>query len=119
ALAEHKAEIDTIAGNTNEPAFGNVIGAMELAGRKLDRVASVFYNLAGSHTNDALQAIEREMAPRMARHGNEIVLNEKLFRRIGELNERRDALDLSPEEARLLERYHTRFVRSGAALEPE
>ncbi len=119
AIAEHKAEIDAIAGNTNEPAFGNVIGALELAGHKLDRVASVFYNIAGSHTNEVLQAIEREMAPRLARHGNEIVLNEKLYLRIRELYERRDELDLTPEEARLLERYHTRFVRSGAALGPE
>jgi peptidyl-dipeptidase Dcp len=119
AIAEHKAEIDTIAGNSNEPSFGNVIGAMELAGRKLDRVASVFYNLCGSHTNDALQAIERDIAPVLARHGSEILLNEKLFNRIGELHERRDELDLTAEEKRLLERYHTRFVRSGAALAPD
>jgi peptidyl-dipeptidase Dcp len=119
AIAEHKAEIDTIAGNSNEPSFGNVIGAMELAGRKLDRVASVFYNLCGSHTNDALQAIERDIAPVLARHGSEILLNEKLFNRIRELHERRDELDLTAEEKRLLERYHTRFVRSGAALAPD
>jgi peptidyl-dipeptidase Dcp len=118
-IAEHKAEIDTIAGNTNEPSFGNVIGALELAGRKLDRVATVFYNLSAADTNDALQQIERDIAPVMARHGNEIVLNEKLFNRIRELFERRDELDLSEEEARVLERYHTRFVRSGANLGPD
>jgi peptidyl-dipeptidase Dcp len=116
AIAEHKAEIDAIAGNRDAPTFGNTIEAMELAGRKLDRVTSVFYNLTGSDTNDALQQIERDIAPVMARHGNEIVLNEKLFIRIRELFERRDELDLSAEELRVLERYHTRFVRSGANL---
>ena len=119
AIAEHKAEIDAIAGSKNEPTFGNTIAAMELAGARLDRVAAVFYNLTGSDTNDALQAIERDIAPVMARHGNEIVLNEKLFRRIRELFERRGELDLLPEEARLLDRYHTRFVRSGASLASE
>ena len=116
AIAEHKAEIDAIAGNPDAATFGNTIEAMELAGRKLDRVTSVFYNLTGSDTNDALQQIERDIAPIMARHGNEIVLNEKLFARIRELFERRDELDLSVEELRVLERYHTRFVRSGANL---
>jgi len=116
AIAEHKAEIDAIAGNPDAATFGNTIEAMELAGRKLDRVTSVFYNLTGSDTNDALQQIERDVAPIMARHGNEIVLNEKLFVRIRELFERRDELDLSVEELRVLERYHTRFVRSGANL---
>jgi len=116
AIAEHSAEIDAIAGNPDAATFGNTIEAMELAGRKLDRVTSVFYNLTGSDTNDALQQIDREIAPIMARHGNEIVLNEKLFARIRELYERRDELDLSAEELRVLERYHTRFVRSGANL---
>ena len=119
AIAEHKAEIEAIAGSKDAPSFSNTVAAMELAGAKFDRVASVFYNLAGADTNDELQAIEREIAPVMARHGNEIVLNEKLFGRIRELYERRDELDLSPEEARLLDRYHTRFVRSGANLAPE
>jgi peptidyl-dipeptidase Dcp len=119
AIAEHKTEIDTIAGNPDGETFANTIGALELAGRKLDRVASVFYNLAGSNTNDALQKVERDIAPVMARHSNEIVLNEKLFGRIRELNEQRDDLDLSPEEVRVLDRYHTRFVRSGANLGAE
>jgi peptidyl-dipeptidase Dcp len=119
AIAEHKAEIEAIAGSRNEPSFASTIAAMELAGARLDRVAAVFYNLTGADTNDALQAIERDIAPVMARHGNEIVLNEKLFIRIRELFERRDEIDLSPEEARVLERYHTRFIRSGANLAPE
>jgi peptidyl-dipeptidase Dcp len=119
AIAEHKAEIDTIAGSQNAATFGNTIAALELAGAKLDRVASVFYNLSGSHTNDALQEIERKMAPVMARHNNEILLNEKLFARIREIYERRAKLGLSPEELRVLDRYHTRFVRNGANLPPE
>jgi peptidyl-dipeptidase Dcp len=75
-IAEHLAEVATIAGNPQPATFANTIGALELAGRRLDRVASVFYNLAGSNTNEDLQKIERDIAPVMARHGNEIVLNE-------------------------------------------
>jgi peptidyl-dipeptidase Dcp len=116
AIAEHRAEVNAVADSKDAPTFANTIDAMELAGRRLRDVAAVFYNLTGAHTNDALQKIEREIAPVMARHRNEIHLNEKLFRRIEDLYQRRDQLGLSPEEARVLDRFHTRFVRSGAQL---
>jgi peptidyl-dipeptidase Dcp len=119
AIAGHRAEINAIADSTDTPSFANTIDALELSGHRLRDVAAVFYNLTGAHTNDALQKIERDIAPVMARHRNETYLNENLFRRIEELNERRDKLDLSQEEARVLDRYHTRFVRSGARLAPE
>jgi peptidyl-dipeptidase Dcp len=118
AIAEHRAEIDRIANGPAVPTFENTIAAMELAGRKLDQVATVFYNLSGAHTNDALQAIERDMAPLMARHSNEILLNEKLFARIKALYDQRDMLGVDTESHRVLERYHIRFVRSGANLAP-
>ncbi|HWT29578.1 MAG TPA: M3 family metallopeptidase, partial [Propylenella sp.] len=119
ALAEQRAEIDAIVADAATPDFDNTIAALERSGRRLSRVASVFFNLAGSHTNDALQAIEREMAPRLAQHRNAIYLNEALFRRVDNLAQRRDALPLSPEQARVLERYHTIFTRQGAGLEQE
>lgn len=118
AIAEHRAEIEKIANGPAVPTFDNTIAAMELAGRKLDQVASVFYNLSGSHTNDALQAVERDMAPLMARHSNEILLNEKLFARIKALYDQRDMLGIDTESGRVLDRYHIRFVRSGANLAP-
>jgi peptidyl-dipeptidase Dcp len=117
ALAEQRAEIDRVAGDAAEPDFANTIGALELSGRLLKRVGGVFFNLAGAHTNDALQAIERDMAPILTKHRNAIFMNEALFRRVESLQHRRDTLDLTPEQARALDRYHTIFVRAGAQLD--
>ena len=115
AIAEHRDEIDTIAQNPAPPSFENVIVALEDSGQLLRRVEAVFGNLAASHTNDALQEIERDMAPLMAKHWNEIYLNANLFRRIAALTHATAALD--SESLRVLERYHLDFVRAGAKLE--
>ncbi|MEA2903436.1 MAG: peptidyl-dipeptidase Dcp [Alphaproteobacteria bacterium] len=117
AFAEHDAEIAAIAGGAAEPTFRNTIEALELAGRALDGVSSVFGVLTGAHTNDALEAIERDISPRRARHWSAMVLNEPLFRRIDALWQRRDALGLGAEQARVLERYHLMFKRAGAGLD--
>lgn len=119
AIAEHKAEIEAIANRKDAPTPANTIDALELAGRRLRDVSAVFYNLAGSHTNDTLQKVEREIAPIMARHRDSILLNEPLFVRIRELHARKEELGLTEEQARVLDRYHTRFVRNGANLGPE
>jgi peptidyl-dipeptidase Dcp len=116
ALAKHTAEIDAIAESTAPPTRENTLDALELAGRDLTRIARVFYNLTGSNTNPELQAIEREMAPRMAKHSTAIALNEKLFKRIDTLWQSRNTLGLDDEQMRVLERTHTSFVRSGANL---
>jgi peptidyl-dipeptidase Dcp len=116
-FAEHDTEIAAIAAETAEPSFDNTIVAMELAGRPLARVSDVFGVLAGTHTNDALLEIEREISPRRARHWNGILLNAALFRRIDALHQRRDTLDLDAEQQRVLERYHLMFKRAGAALD--
>src|SRR6476659_8093283 len=117
ALAEHRAEIDAIAQNRAEPSFENTITALEKGGRELERVANVFFILAGADTSDDIEAIERDVSPLLARHNNALYLNPALYARIASLYKRRDSLGLSPEHARVLERYHTRFVRAGAALE--
>ncbi|MGO4570437.1 M3 family metallopeptidase [Microvirga sp. 2TAF3] len=116
ALAEQKAEVATIADSANAPTFGNTIEALERSGATLKRVGGVFFNLAGSHTNDAIQAVEREMAPLLAKHRNSIFMNDALFRRVDALHSNRDTLGLAPEQARVLDRYHTIFVRAGALL---
>src|SRR5215213_5884467 len=116
-FAEHDAEIAAVASDEVEPSFDNTIVAMELSGRPLARVGDVFGVLTGAHTNDALQEIEREIAPRRARHWNGILLNESLFRRIDALYQRRDQLGLSAEQQRVLDRYHLMFTRAGAALD--
>ena len=77
----------------------------------------MFFVLAGADTSDEIEAIERDVSPLLARHNNALYLNPALYSRIAALYERRDALGLNPEQARVLERYHTRFVRAGAALE--
>lgn len=103
ALKEHKAEIARIAGETARPTFANTIVALEKSGRLIDKVASVFYNLTGAHTNEALQAIERDMAPKLAAHETAVMLNGKLFRRVEDLYQRRDELSLTDEQRRVLE----------------
>jgi peptidyl-dipeptidase Dcp len=119
ALKEHKAEIARIAGETARPTFVNTIVALEKSGRLLDKVAAVFYNLAGAHTNEALQAIERDMAPRLAAHETAVMLNGKLFRRVEDLYQRRDELSLIDEQRRVLELRYKWLVRAGAKLAPK
>jgi peptidyl-dipeptidase Dcp len=118
AMAQHNAEIAAIVANPEPPTFENTIVALENSGRALGRVTDVFYVLAGAHTNDAIQAVEREMSPRLAAHHNAIRLNGDLFRRIDQVMHAAGAGNLGAEEARVLERYHTDFRRAGAHLDP-
>lgn len=117
AFDEHLAEVDAIASNSDPVTFENTIDALELAGALLTKTASVFYNLAGSDTNDALQALERDLAPKMAKHSQAISLHEALFARIEALWAIKDTLDLTAEQARVLDLTRKGFVRAGALLE--
>ena len=119
ALAEHAAEIAAIAQNPVSPGFDNVIVALEKSGRLLNRVDGVFSNLASSATDEALQAIELEMAPRLSAHWSAITMHPVLFARLDDLHRRRETLDLDAESLRVLERYHLDFVRAGARLTGE
>ncbi len=117
ALAAHRAELDAIAADKAEPGFANTIEALERSGRALDRVSNVFFVLTGAETGDALEAVERDVSPLLARHSNAMYLDRALYARIASLYQRRATLGLNAEQARVLERYHTRFVRAGAALD--
>lgn len=117
ALKAHEAEIDAITANTEPATIENTLQALELAGEALDRVSSIFWCRAGAHTNDVIQAMEREVAPKMSRHFSAISMNEKLFARIDDLYQRRDGLKLDAETLRVLERTWKGFVRSGAKLD--
>jgi peptidyl-dipeptidase Dcp len=117
ALAAHRAEINAVAADVAVPGFDNTIGALEKSGHELERVANVFFLLTGADTSDEIEAIERDVSPLLARHSNVLYLNRALYARIDDLYKRRDTLGLNAEQARVLERYHTRFVRAGAALE--
>jgi peptidyl-dipeptidase Dcp len=117
ALAEHEAEVEAVANSDAPPTFENTVEVLERTGEPLTRVLKVFYSLSGAHTNDALLAIEREMSPVLARHWNRFYTNEALFGRLDALHRQRYALELTPEQARVLERYHLAFRRAGAPLD--
>ncbi|MDR6873424.1 peptidyl-dipeptidase Dcp [Bosea sp. BE125] len=119
ALVKHRSEIDALTTAAAAPDFANTIEALERAGRALSRVGGVFYNLTGADTNEALQAIEREMSPITSRHWSAIMMDPALFARVAAVFAKRETLSLDAEQARLLERTHRGFIRSGAQLGPE
>lgn len=119
ALAKHRSEIDGIAADPAAPSFANTIVALESSGRGLDRVANVFFVLAGADTSEEIEAVERDVSPLLARHSNALYLNRALYARVAGLHKKRAALHLDAEQARVLDRYHTRFVRAGAGLEEQ
>jgi peptidyl-dipeptidase Dcp len=119
ALAAHQAEIAAIVENPSEPTFENTVDALELSGRALRNVSAVFFNLAGADTNEAIQAIERDMAPVLAQHRTAIFMSAGLWRRIKHLAIAQGTLALTDEQRRVLERYRLAFVRQGAALPEE
>ncbi|WP_454852423.1 M3 family metallopeptidase [Rhizobium binxianense] len=116
ALASHEKEIDEIAGNPDEPTFDNTVVALEIAGDALSRVSALFWNRAGAHTNDTIQALERDISPKMSRHYSKIGMNAALFARIDALWEKRERLNLALEQTRVLEKHWKGFVKSGAKL---
>ncbi len=116
AMAENRTEMDAIAANPAAPDFANTVEALERAGEALGRIGGVFFNLAASQATDALQAVEREVAPILARHRMEMALHPGIFRRVAALHEARATLGLADDQLRLLERLHLRLLRSGAAL---
>jgi peptidyl-dipeptidase Dcp len=125
-MREQLKEIDPVANNSEKPTFDNTIVALERTGQLLDRAQRTFSNLNACDTNPTRQKIEKEMAPKLAAHRDEIFLNPKLFARVQALYEQRDkfavanpsdgGLGLDPESAYLLERYYKDFVRAGANL---
>ncbi len=117
ALATHTAEIAAIASNPEKPTIENTLAAMELSGEALSRVSSIFWLRAGAHTNDLIQAVERDIAPKMARHWSAISMNSALFARIDRLYADREKLGLDAETLRVLEQTWKGFVRSGAKLD--
>ena len=117
ALRDDRADVDAIADSSAPASFENTIAALERSGATLNRVASVFFNLSGAHTNSEIQALERDLAPRLAAHANETTMNAGLFRKIETLYEQRADLELTAEQTRVLEKTYDSFVRAGAKLE--
>jgi len=115
-MREQLREVAGIANNPKAPTFDNTIVAMERSGQMLARVSAVFSNLQTANTNDRLDAVDREMSPKLAAHNDAIFLNPKLFKRVETLHAKRDKLGLDAESKFLLERYYKEFVRAGAKL---
>jgi peptidyl-dipeptidase Dcp len=108
--------VAALADNAGPATFENTIERLERSGSMLDRVSGVFFNLTSAHTNDELQALAREINPRLAKHRDDIYLNERLFARVKAVFDDRDRLDLTPEQRMLLDETHRAFVRGGANL---
>ncbi len=119
ALADHNREIAAIADNPEPATIDNTLVALELAGDALNRVSAVFWARAGAHTNETIQALERDIAPRMSKHFSTIYMNDRLFSRIDDLYSRRNELGLDGETIEVLDKAHRGFVRSGAKLGPQ
>ncbi len=115
-MRRQRTQIDAIAGDPAAPTFANTIEAMERTGELLTRVTKVFFNLTQSNTNDTLQKVETDEAPKLAAHQDAIFMNPKLFARVKALYDTRASLGLDPEAAFLVERYYRNFVRAGALL---
>lgn len=117
-MREQLREVEGIANNRKPATFENTIVAMERSGQLLTRVSNTFSNLQIANTNDELDAIDVEMAPKLAAHADAIFLNDKLYPRIKALYDKRARLGLDAESGYLLERYNKDFVRAGARLSP-
>ena len=118
-FAQHRREIAAIVRNRQPATFANVIDALERCGDLLNRISAVFFNLAGTDTNEQIQAIERALAPRFAKHHMRIYQDATLFGRVDRLFKTRRRLKLSNEQVRVLERYHRAFINAGAGLAPK
>src|SRR5262245_19758451 len=115
-IAEERAEIRKIADNTSLPTFDNTITELERSGQLLARVYLIFNGLTGANTNDALQKVQEEMAPKLAALQAEMFLDDKLFKRVELIYQQRATLAPGPEGTRLVEWYHQHFVLAGARL---
>jgi len=116
AFSDHNLEVEAITHDPSVADFDNTITALERSGTLLNRVSAVFHALVSAHSNPELLAIEGDVALRLARHWNQILMNAALFGRVSKVYDERASLKLSGERMRLLERTYTNFRRAGAGL---
>lgn len=116
-IKQQQAEIDALTANTEAPTFENTIEVFERSGRLLERATTVFENLLSAETNDEMQELAKTLMPLLSEHGNNISLNEALFKRVKAVYEQKESLHLSQEQHKLLEDIYEGFARNGANLE--
>ncbi len=110
------AEIDAIVNNTETPTFANTIEALEKVGGLLEEVSSAFFNLNSCETSKEMQALAKEISPKLSDYSNDIILNDGLFKRVEVVYNTKSTLTLNPEQTTLLEKTYKSFVRNGAKL---
>ncbi len=115
-IEEHQKEIDLIVENSEPATFQNTIEAMEYSGDLLDKVSNVFFNMLSADSNDEMMELSQGLSPKLSEHGNNINLNEKLFKKVKNVYENRLTSDLNPEQIRLTEKVYQGFESSGANL---
>ena len=116
AIADARLEVKAIAENPEAPTFANTIEALEFSGQKLSDISSIFFNLNESNTNDTMQQLSLELSPKLTEFHNDVSLNPDLFQRVRSVYEGRDTLQLTQEQAQLLDKTYKSFARNGAAL---
>jgi oligopeptidase A len=115
-IASARAEIEVITHNSATPTFENTIEALDFSGQALDRLSSIFFNLNSAETSDEMQKIAQEVSPILTAFSNDISLNENLFQRVKAIYDKKDTLNLTPEQATLLDKKYKSFARNGALL---
>jgi peptidyl-dipeptidase Dcp len=123
-MAQQRAEVEVVATSERPASFENTVGALEASGELLARAANAFYNLVSSHSDDALRAVEAELAPELTAHGDAIHLDARLFARLAAVREQTsggapdaDGVVLDDEQRAVLERWHRDLARAGAGLD--
>ena len=116
AIAESLAQINSITKNPEPATFKNTVEALAYTGLELDRLTAMFFNLNSAETNDALQAEAQRISPLLTDYGNDIRLNEALFKRVKAIYNQREQLSLTAEQQTLLEKTYKSFTRNGANL---
>ncbi|MEO1981817.1 MAG: M3 family metallopeptidase, partial [Fuerstiella sp.] len=115
-MKQQLAEMEAIASRSDAPTFDNTIVAIEKSGALLNRSRMVFSNMTSAHTNKDLQNIQTELAPLLAAHSDNILLNQRLFDRVEKLYKSKDTLELTGEQQEVLRQHYEDFVRAGAKL---
>lgn len=115
-IEDTKAEIEAIANSNETPDFDNTVEALEKTGKQLNRVSSAFFNLNSAETNENIQRIAQDISPLLSEFSNDIMLNEKLFKRIKTVYDSSEKLNLTSEQRTLLNKKYKSFARNGANL---
>jgi peptidyl-dipeptidase Dcp len=118
-IKQQRQELEQILNNPEEPNFTNTIGALERSGKLLSKVSRVFFNLSSANSNDEIQKVAEKITPELSKLNNDIYLNEKLYEKIKIVYDKKDKLNLTPEEQKLLEEYYKDFTRAGIGLSEE